>query len=121
MSSHKGPVSLVLSGGGARAAYQVGVLKYFAEQTDHLPFQIITGSSAGSSNAAVLAQHAPDFKQGVAHLEEIWTNLTTQQVYIAKALPLTWGLIKGLIQFLRAGKGRKLRQRGLFDSSPLMD
>ncbi|MCB1053576.1 MAG: patatin-like phospholipase family protein, partial [Acidobacteria bacterium] len=121
MSSHKGPVSLVLSGGGARAAYQVGVLKYFAEQTDHLPFQIITGSSAGSLNAAVLAQHAPDFKQGVAHLEEIWTNLTTQQVYIAKALPLTWGLIKGLIQFLRAGKGRKLRQRGLFDSSPLMD
>lgn len=118
-SEAKHPVSLVLSGGGARAAYQVGVVKALAERFPNLPFQIITGSSAGSLNAVVLGLHAPNFRKGAEHLVQIWANLSTEQVYEAKVLPLTWGLIKGIVQFLGGGSSLVAEQRGLFDSAPL--
>ena len=62
---------IVLPGGGARGAYQVGVLKAVCEALpdgDH-PFPVICGTSAGAINAAVLASHAHEFKVGVERLE----------------------------------------------------
>lgn len=75
--------ALVLAGGGARAAYQVGVLKALAETwpEERPPWDIIVGTSAGAVCAAVLAHHADDWRTGVRALEEVWGNFTVSQVF----------------------------------------
>ncbi|MET0204664.1 MAG: patatin-like phospholipase family protein, partial [Casimicrobiaceae bacterium] len=65
------PAGLVLSGGGARAAYQAGALRAVAAilgKHRPRPFPVICGTSAGAINAAALATHADDFRRGVARL-----------------------------------------------------
>ncbi|HEV7165106.1 MAG TPA: patatin-like phospholipase family protein [Gammaproteobacteria bacterium] len=77
-------VGLVLPGGGARAAYQVGVLKALAEllpQDAPTPFPIIAGTSAGAINAAMLASHAQNFRAGVAYLDNLWREIHSDQVF----------------------------------------
>ena len=77
---------LVLTGGGARAAYQVGVVKAIQEllpDPRHNPFPIICGTSAGAINAAALACHSRDFSLGVKFLVDIWANFHAHQVYRA--------------------------------------
>ena len=85
MSNHAG---LVLSGGGARTAFQVGVLKAISEwtNTDQLPFKVVTGSSAGSINAAYLASNADQFQHAVQHMSAMWGTLTTRKVYTSEIL-----------------------------------
>lgn len=76
--------ALLLTGGGARAAYQVGVLKGIAElvpRAHPLPFRILCGTSAGAINSTGLASYASNFRLGVKHLERIWGNFETDQVY----------------------------------------
>ena len=78
--------ALVLTGGGARAAYQVGVLKAAAEilpKRAQNPFSIITGTSAGAINAVALGASANNFRLAVKKVEHIWTNLRVEQVYRA--------------------------------------
>ena len=75
---------LILTGGGARAAYQVGVLKAVREllpEPDRNPFQIICGTSAGAINAAALAVNADNFDQAVGHLLDVWENFHVHHVY----------------------------------------
>lgn len=75
---------LVLPGGGARAAYQVGVLKAIARMLppkSPTPFSVISGTSAGAINAASLAAHADRFRGAVRALEAVWANFTSDQVY----------------------------------------
>ena len=75
---------LILTGGGARAAYQVGVLKAVSELLDHpreSPFPIVCGTSAGAINAAALAIHAEDFAQSVRHLLQVWEGFRCHDVY----------------------------------------
>jgi NTE family protein len=75
---------LVLPGGGARAAYQVGVLKAVARMMppkSPTPFSVICGTSAGAINAASLAAHADRFRGAVRSLEAVWANFTSEQVY----------------------------------------
>lgn len=77
---------LILSGGGARAAYQVGVLAVIAELLpDHArnPFPIVCGTSAGAINALALATHADDFRSAVEQMHEVWSSLRCEQVYRA--------------------------------------
>ena len=81
---------LILTGGGARAAYQVGVLKAIAQirrecgQADAAnPFPVIAGTSAGAINAAALACRADDFVGAVGSLCEVWENFHAEQVYRA--------------------------------------
>lgn len=74
---------VVLTGGGARAAYQVGVLKAISDiypDWAH-PFRVITGTSAGAINAVALASGGGIFRHNVARLEAIWSQLTVDQVY----------------------------------------
>ena len=76
--------ALVLSGGGARGAYQVGVLKAIAEllpKSSINPFQIVCGTSSGAINAAKVATEADNFSQAVVGLEKIWANLTSDQIH----------------------------------------
>jgi NTE family protein len=77
---------LILTGGGARAAYQVGVLKAVDELLGHPrknPFPIVCGTSAGAINAAALAIRADHFAEAVASLVEVWEGFRVQQVYRA--------------------------------------
>lgn len=75
--------ALVLSGGGARGAYQVGVLKALAEDVapGTNPFRVVTGLSVGAINAVVLAEGADDFPRAAAKLEALWRSLRCSQVY----------------------------------------
>ena len=83
--------ALVLSGGGARGAYQVGVLKAIADlhaKNAHNPFSIISGTSAGAVNAVALAASANNFRLAVKKVEKIWSNLHVDKVYRAGAWDL---------------------------------
>ena len=84
MTDNSKKIGLILTGGGARAAYQVGVLKAVSEllgDTPSNPFPIVCGTSAGAVNAATLAIHADDFAASVRHLREVWENFHAHQVY----------------------------------------
>ncbi len=75
--------ALVLSGGGARGAYQVGVLKAIADlHPKHAknPFTVISGTSAGAINAVALASSANNFRLGIKKVEKIWSQLHIEQV-----------------------------------------
>lgn len=75
--------ALYLAGGGARGAYQAGVLKAICHilDTKTLPFDMITGVSIGSMNAAVIAQYADDFRLGVEQLEALWKNIHCHNIF----------------------------------------
>src|SRR5687768_17088823 len=80
-----GKTGLVLAGGGARAAYLVGVLQaikeILPEPRKENPFPIITGTSAGAVNAGALAVYADDFGKAVDNLLEVWRNFEPRYVY----------------------------------------
>lgn len=80
--------ALLLGGGGARAAYQVGVLKAIAEllpSEEKNPFPIICGTSAGSINTIALASNAVDFRTGVEKIVDVWSNFQLSHVFHADA------------------------------------
>src|SRR5271170_7056824 len=76
-------VGLVLTGGGARSAYQVGVLMALAEFLPRArnPFQVIVGTSAGAVAASVLAAEAHQWRRAIAGLEQVWANFRSRQVF----------------------------------------
>src|SRR5207247_11173084 len=82
--SIKSKAGLVLTGGGARAAYQVGVLKAVRELLplpEKNPFPIVCGTSSGAINAATLAVFADNFDAAVGRLLEVWEGFRVQRVY----------------------------------------
>ncbi|MCW5662991.1 MAG: patatin-like phospholipase family protein [Piscinibacter sp.] len=118
---------LVLTGGGARAAYQVGVLKAVAQirreskAPAQNPFPVITGTSAGAINAAALACRCNDFDAGVRALVEVWENFHAEQVYRADSL----GVIRTGARWLTLfsigwliARWRRARPKSLLDNSP---
>jgi len=82
-AAHRPTVGLVLTGGGARSAYQVGVLLALAELLPRArnPFQVIVGTSAGAVAASVLAAEAHRWRRAVAGLERVWANFRSEQVF----------------------------------------
>jgi NTE family protein len=114
-------IGLILSGGGARAAYQVGVLRAIAESLPpgcHNPFHIICGTSAGGLNAAGLASHAHCLQDGITMLEDVWGQFRTEQVYRTD-----WpGVVHRAIRWLWTiafGRLRRDLPVSLLDNSPL--
>lgn len=121
---------LILTGGGARAAYQVGVLKAIARIRRDCkapygnPFPVIAGTSAGAINASALACHADHFDLAVAGLAQVWSNFSAEQVYRADSL----GVIRSGARWLTLwsigwiiARWRRMRPRSLLDNSPLHD
>ncbi len=97
-ATRSGKTAIILPGGGARGAYQAGVLKAIAEITRHgvNPFPIICGVSAGAINAAVLASHAYEFHIGVARLEHFWSTMFCERIYRTDA----WSVLRPLLQWI---------------------
>src|SRR6201996_262093 len=116
-------LGLVLTGGGARSAYQVGVLKGIADllrRGSACPFPIITGTSAGAVSAIALASDAAHFRRSVMAIERVWRDFRVHQVLKADAVSM---LRSGLHWFLAFLTGGWLVQppHSLFDNSPLWD
>lgn len=114
-------VGLILTGGGARAAYQVGVLKAISELVPRgapNPFQVITGTSAGAVSAIVLAAHASHFRRSVRAIEQVWRNFKVSQVIRADAISM---LRSGLHWMLALATGGWLvaPPHAVFDNAPL--
>ena len=113
--------ALVLTGGGARAAYQVGVLKAAAEvlpKRAHNPFSIITGTSAGAINAVALGASANNFRLAVKKVEYIWSNLSVDQVYRAGYRDLLRSVFRLLASLFHRGTGVRA-PLSLLDTAPL--
>ena len=92
---------LVLTGGGARAAYQVGVVKAVRDILGNPvrnPFPILCGTSAGAINAATLAVFAGNFSRGVGNLLEVWENMRCEHIYRTDA----WSILKSGARWLAA-------------------
>jgi NTE family protein len=81
LAEDRGELALVMSGGGARAAYQVGFLRSLVRRHPTLRPTILTGVSAGAINAACLAAVEGRLLDRVEHLTEIWRTLTTEKVF----------------------------------------
>src|SRR6201999_4259701 len=95
-----------LTGGGARAAYQVGVLKALAEMLPEgspCPFPIITGTSAGAVAAAVLASRTADFRAAVAGLEKVWAEFHVHHVFRADSVSTLRAGLHWLLAFISSG------------------
>lgn len=114
---------LILSGGGARGAYQVGVLKAIADiHPKHTtnPFSIISGTSAGALNAVALASSANNFRLGVKKVEKIWTTLHVERVVKARGIDLISNAAKLGLSLFNKGVGRD-RPLALLNNDPLRD
>ena len=114
-------VGLVLAGGGARAAYQVGVLKAIAEMLPRdtpNPFPILCGTSAGAINATTLAIYATRFQEGVRRLVYVWRNFTVHQVFRADTLGVMGNGLRWLAAMMLGGLGRQ-NPHALLDRAPL--
>jgi len=113
---------LVLTGGGARAAYQVGVLKAISDLVyNHQcgnPFPIIAGTSAGAINGTVLAAYAMQPRLGVKSLEKVWANFSVEQVFRADFAGLSRNSLSWLLGILGL-KANRYRHTSLLDNTPL--
>jgi NTE family protein len=115
-----GDLAVVLTGGGARGAYQVGVLRYLAHAFPELGFPVITGVSAGAINAALLAQHHGTLTQATDEMAALWQELTPERIFRVDARGLVANMGRWGLQ-LAGGGLRESRARGLVDTGPLFD
>jgi NTE family protein len=111
----------MLSGGGARAAYQVGALAFIGQQAPELQVPILTGVSAGAINAGYLGAHRGNLRSATAGLKRRWASLTTEEVFRGDAVSLAkigarWGA-----SLISGGSRLAPTARGLVDTFPLRD
>ncbi|HEY6821530.1 MAG TPA: patatin-like phospholipase family protein, partial [Burkholderiales bacterium] len=112
---------LVLTGGGARAAYQVGVVKAVRDilgNPSGNPFPILCGTSAGAINAATLAVFADDFSRGVGNLLEVWENMRCEHIYRTDAWHITRAGARWLSAMMLLSRRNPV---SLLDNAPLRD
>jgi NTE family protein len=121
--ARKPVIGLVLAGGGARAAYQVGVLKAITELLPEgcpNPFPVLCGASAGAINAAALAIWARRFHSGVRRLHYVWRNFHVHHVYRSDVPGLMVTGLHWLLALLFGGLGRR-NPHALLDRAPLKE
>jgi len=121
MDKNSQKMGVIMSGGGARAAYQVGVLKAVASilpANIPNPFPIICGASAGAINAASLAVYANNFQQAVRRMEHVWGNFHVQQVFRTDTRGMLHNWAKWLAALVVGGLGKN-NPTSLLDRQPL--
>ena len=122
MSEKKTKIALVMAGGGARAAYQIGVLKAIADMLPRKitnPFPIICGTSAGAINAASLATHAYSFRKSVQRLLIIWANFHAEHVFRTDVPGIMRTGLHWLLAMMSVGVGARRGSLYLLDREPL--
>lgn len=117
--------ALVLSGGGARGAYQAGVLSALGElalknKVKH-PFKVYTGVSAGAINAAFIASEAQDFYNATQKLVKMWSELHSDQVFKTDAVSLGKIGLSWVGELSFGGMTGQTHSRSLLDTTPLAD
>ncbi|MGO8855734.1 MAG: patatin-like phospholipase family protein [Steroidobacteraceae bacterium] len=114
-------LGLVLTGGGARAAYQVGVLKGIAQlvrRGSGCPFPVITGTSAGAVSAIALASDPAHFRQAVYAIECVWRDFRVHHVFKADTLSVLRSGLHWMLALVSGG-WLALPPHSLFDNTPL--
>jgi NTE family protein len=120
-SNSSGDLAVMLTGGGARAAYQVGLLKGISQHFPRLRFKIVTGVSAGAINAIYLAAHSGTLAEKARKLDAMWCELNCNSIY-----QFDWKTFLPFRTALasispRRNKWAKTRQKALVDTTPLRD
>jgi NTE family protein len=114
-------LGLVLTGGGARGAYQVGVLKWIARNYPLIEVPILTGVSAGAVNTAKLAAAPGTFAQACGELETLWRGLTVEQIFHAGGFSLARSALGWALRLMSGGSRGAPRVRGFLDTQPLRE
>ena len=110
-----------MSGGGARAAYQVGLLRWLAKRYPDLYVPILTGVSAGAINTAFLASQPGDFRSRVERLAEIWREITTEEVFRVDTLSLARNALQYGLKLVSGGATGAPRPQAAVDTTPLRE
>jgi len=112
-------LALMLGGGGARGAYQAGVLRAIARRHPSLRLPILTGISAGAVNTTFLAAQAAPLPEATEQLVRLWLSLTPDQVYNVHTLPLLSNVGRWGMRLIGGGHAGREPTKGLLDTSPL--
>lgn len=124
-NSKKRKIGLVLSGGGARGAYQAGVLQAIAEIRDKFPecrqIRVITGVSAGAINAAFMAANCDAELEAVTKMTGMWRRITSDQVFRTDAFSLGRIGLKWLTDTTFGSLKKRKQARSLLDTAPLRE
>jgi NTE family protein len=123
-NDQKTHVALVLPGGGARAAFQAGVLQAIGEilgdgnPGGFSPFDVICGTSAGAINAAVIGSHAHEYPVGVERLVHFWSTMYCERIYRTDALTVLRSGLRWAFSLLSGGR-LVSNPKSLLDNRPL--
>jgi NTE family protein len=112
-------LALVLGGGGARAAYQAGVLRGIADRFPEFQAPLLTGVSAGAINVAHLASHAGEFRHKVDDLTSLWRRLEFDDVFRVDALGVVWRVTRIGLRLSVGLPFGIARANSMVDSGPL--
>ncbi len=119
-SATRGDLALVLTGGGARGAYQVGVLRALARHFPDLSFPILAGVSAGAINASFLAAHPGNLAEATDELHGIWSRLEVEDIFRIDTVSLARHFTHWAAKLVSGGMSLP-EVRGLVDTRPLHD
>ncbi|MBK8649827.1 MAG: patatin-like phospholipase family protein [Gemmatimonadetes bacterium] len=114
-------LALVLGGGGARGAYQAGLLRAVARHYPQLQLPILIGVSAGAINTVHLASHRGTFAESTEQLVRHWLAMSPEQVYRVDARSLLTGVIRSGYGLMSGDPSERERVRGMVDTAPLRD
>jgi NTE family protein len=115
----RGDLAITLSGGGARAAYQVGVLRGLARHLPRARPMILTGESAGAINVAYLAACPGALPEVIENLASLWSQLTADQLFRIGPLSLAYNVLRWGTRLISGGAAIAPKVQGLLDTAPL--
>jgi len=119
MTAQSQGFALVLSGGGARGAYQVGVLRVMAREFPEAVPDILTGVSAGGINAAFLAARSEPYQQKLDELAEMWSHLRIDEVFSVDLHDIGWRVVRWGGRLVSGGKSPLPPAKSMVDTRPL--
>lgn len=112
-------LAVVLTGGGARGAYQIGVLRWIARRHPGVHFPIVTGVSAGAISATFLAAWQGSHAEAIEELRRLWSSLTIERIFRAEGWSLARQVARWGARLLSGGSALAPAVRGLVDAAPL--
>jgi NTE family protein len=119
VDSTSGALGLVMGGGGARAAYQVGFLSCIGKHWPELTIPILTGVSAGAINTAYIANHPGPFGTASADLARLWATLETESVMASDVGTFVSSVLRWSLRLVSGGSALRPSVRGMVDTAPL--